>query len=324
MRQLRYVEAIAEAMKEEMARDEGVFVIGEDVHLFGGVWKATKGLMEAYGSKRVCGTPISESAFTGLAVGAAMTGLRPVVEFMYFNFVQVAMDQLVDQMAKVFLMSGGRVSVPITIRAQVGVGSREAAQHSDSLEAWFVHTPGIKVVMPATVYDAKGLLKSAIRDDQPVLYVENRMLYYKKEEVPDGEWLVPIGKARVVKEGRDVTVVTVGYALTKVLGAVASLGASVDVEIVDARTVQPLDLETILASVRKTKHLLVVHEAPTRCGIGAEIVRRVVEVAFGDLAKAPKVLGAASVPVPFSPALEDACIPQEADIAEAIRRLISR
>lgn len=323
MRTLRYVEAIAEAMKEEMARDKSVFVIGEDVHLFGGVWKATKGLVEAYGPKRVCGTPISESAFTGLGVGAAMTGLRPVVEFMYFDFVQVAMDQLVNQMAKVFLMSGGAVSVPITVRAQAGAGSREAAQHSESLEAWFVHAPGIKVVMPATVYDAKGLLKSAIRDNQPVLYIENRMLYYKKEEVPEGEWLVPIGKARVVKEGKDITVVTVGYALTKVLGAVANLGKAVDVEIVDARTVQPLDVDTLLASIRKTGRLLVVHEAPTRAGIGAEIVRRLTEEGFDCFKRAPKVLGSLNVPLPFSPGLEDRCLPQEATIAEAIQKMMA-
>lgn len=321
MRRLTYLEAITEAMKEEMARDESVFVIGEDVHLFGGVWKATRGLLEAFGSKRVRGTPISESAFTGLAVGAAMTGLRPVVEFMYFDFVHVAMDQLANQMAKVFLMSGGAVTVPITIRAQAGAGTREAAQHSETLEAWFAHTPGIKVVMPATAYDAKGLLKSAIRDDQPVVFVENRMLYYRKEEVPEGEWLVPLGKARVVREGKDLTVVTVGYALTKVLGAVTSLDGAVDVEIVDARTIQPLDLETLLTSLRKTGRLLVVHEAPVRAGVGAEIVRRLTEEGFDHLKKAPRVLGAANVPMPFSPGLEDRCLPQEKTIAEAIRKM---
>lgn len=323
MRSLRYIEAIAEALKEEMARDDQVFVIGEDVHMFGGVFKATKGLMEAFGPKRLRGTPISESVFTGLAVGAALTGLRPVVELMYFDFVQVAMDQVANQMAKLAFMSAGAVKVPVTVRAQAGAGTREAAQHSQSLEAWFVHTPGLKVVMPATVYDAKGLLKSAIRDDRPVIYVENRMLYYRKEEVPEGEWLVPIGEARVAREGRDITVVGVGYALRKALAAAEKLAGEIEVEVIDPRTVQPLDMATLGASVRKTGRLLVVHEAPTRGGIGAEIVRRVVEETWSSLKAAPKVLGALNVPMPFSPGLEDACLPQETTIAEEIRRMTS-
>ena len=318
MRKITYIQAINEAMHEEMARDESVFVIGEDVDMFGGVFNATEGLMEAFGAKRLRGTPVSESGFTGVAVGAAMTGLRPIVEIMYMDFITCAMDQVVNQMAKLTTMSGGRVKMPVTIRAQAGAGTCESAQHSQSLEAWFVHTPGIKVVMPATVYDAKGLLKSAIRDDQPVIFIESRNLYYQKEEVPEGEWIVPIGKADLVKQGTDLTLIAPGYVRRRALAAAQSLDGTVDVELIDPRSVDPLDMATIIASVEKTGRVLVVHEAPAKAGIGAEIVRRVVDQAYDSLHVAPQVLGGADLPMPFSVDLERACLPQEEDIKNKI------
>lgn len=322
-RQLSYADALNEAMAEEMGRDPSVFVIGEDVDLYGGVYNLTRDLLERYGSQRVVGTPISEQGFIGLAVGAAMTGLRPIVEIMYIDFIMLAMDQLANQMAKLRYMSGGQFAMPVTIRAQAGAGTAEAAQHSQSVEAWFAHVPGFKVAMPATVYDAKGLLKAAIRDSNPVLVIENRILFYQEEEVPAGEWIVPLGAADVARPGTDVTVVALGYARRQALAAAAQLAAEISVEVVDPRSIVPLDLDTILASLAKTGRLLVVHEAPRRCGVGAEIVRRVVEAGFDCLDAPPRVLGGADLPIPFSPALEPACLPQPDTIAAAIRELVA-
>jgi pyruvate dehydrogenase E1 component beta subunit len=321
MRKLTYADAICEAQLEEMAVNEGVFVVGEDVDIAGGVYKLTRGIMERFGPKRLIGTPVSEEAFCGLAVGAAMTGLHPVVEIMYMDFILMAMDPLVNQMAKVPFMSSGQFTMPVTIRAQAGVGTVEAAQHSQSFEAWFAHTPGLKVCMPATVYDAKGLLKSAIRDDGPVLVIENRVLFYEEEEVPDGEWTVPLGKAEVARVGADVTVVALGYTRRKALAAAARIEGEISVEVIDPRSLVPLDMATIAASIRKTGRLLVVHEAPARNGFGAEIVRRVIDECFDYLDSPPRVLGGADLPIPFSPSLEKACIPQEATIAAAIREV---
>ncbi len=322
MRRLTYAEALNEAMREEMARDDRVFVMGEDVDIDGGVYNLTKGLLEKFGTRRVVGTPISEQGFIGLAAGAAMTGLRPIVEVMYMDFIMLAMDQLVNQMSKIRYMSDGQFDMPVTIRAQAGTGTAEAAQHSQSLEAWFVHAPGFKVVMPGTVHDAKGLLKSAIRDNNPVLVIENRVLFPEKEEVPDGEWLVPLGKADVAREGRDITVIATGLCRRKALAAALELEGDISVEVIDPRTIVPLDMETILASVKKTGRLLVVHESWTRCGIGAEIVRRVVEEGFDLLDTHPKVLGGADLPLPFSPPLEKVCVPQKETIISAIRAIV--
>lgn len=320
-----YIKAIADAVIEEMRRDADVFVIGEDVDISGGVYNATEGIYEAMGEGRLWGTPISESGFCGIAAGAAMTGLRPVVEIMYFDFVMVAMDQLVNQIAKMRLMSGGGVSMPVTIRAQAaGIGTCEAAQHSQSLEAWFVHVPGIKVVMPATVYDAKGLLKSAIRDDSPVLYIENRNLYYREEEIPDEEFLVPIGEAEIVNEGSDITVVACGRARETALKVVERCAGEISVELIDPRTLHPFDIETVSESVKKTGRVLIVHEAPVRGGIGAEIERMIIEHAFDYLDAPPCVLGGLNVPVPFSPGLERACYPQEEDILRRITELMKQ
>jgi pyruvate dehydrogenase E1 component beta subunit len=312
-------------MREEMALDDRVFVIGEDVDLFGGVYNMTQGLVEAFGKARVRGTPISEAAFMGLAAGAAMVGLRPIVEIMYADFIMVAMDQVVNQAAKVSYMSGGQVSVPMVIRAQFGSGTAEAAQHSQHLENWFVHTPGIKVVMPSNPYDAKGLLKSAIRDNNPVLFFENRVLYYRMtQRVPDEEWLVPIGVADVKRVGSDITVVALSDAVNKALKAAQELEDEVSVEVVDPRTLDPLDVDTIVSSLKKTGRMLVVHEAVTKSGFGAEIIRCVVEEGFGYLDAEPRVLGGRNVPVPFSSVLEDAYIPQVEDIVHAIERMVGK
>jgi len=324
MRRITYADALNEAMDEEMARDDSVFVIGEDVDLYGGVYNLTRKLVEKHGAHRVVGTPISEQGFCGLCVGAAMAGLRPIVEIMYIDFIMLAMDQLANQMAKLRYMSGGQFAMPVTIRAQAGAGTSEAAQHSQSLEAWFAHIPGFKVVMPATAYDAKGLLKSAIRDDNPVLVIENRVLFYEKEEVPEGEWTVPLGKADVARDGSDITVVATGYARRKTLAAAETLASEVSVEVIDPRSIHPLDIDTISASVKKTGRLLVVHEAPARCSAGAEIIRRIAGCeTFDHLKAAPKVLGGADLPMPFSPPLEQVCVPQEDNIADAIRDIMA-
>ncbi len=322
MRKLQYYQAINEAMREEMARDENVFVIGEDVDIFGGVFNLTEGLVEEFGAKRVRGTPISEAAFTGLATGAAMTGLRPIVEFMYMDFIMVAMDQVINQAAKFSSMSGGQVRVPITFRGQIGSGTAEAAQHSQHIENWFVGTPGIKVVMPSNAHDAKGLLKTAIRDDNPVLFLENRNLYYREEEVAEGEWLVPMGEAAVRREGSDITTVALSEAVNKSVEAAEELSGRISVEVVDPRSLDPLDMDTIVKSVEKTGHLLVVHEAGTKSGFGSEVIRRVVEEAFDSLDAEPLVLGAADTPVPFSPVLEKAHVPGVEDIVTMIERMM--
>ena len=321
MRKLTYADAICEAQIEEMARDESVFIIGEDVDIDGGVYNLTRGVLERFGKERLVGTPISEEAFCGMAAGAGMTGLRPIVEIMYIDFILMAMDPVINQIPKIPFMSGGQFSMPVTIRAQAGAGTVEGAQHSQSFEAIFANTPGYKVCMPATVYDAKGLLKSAIRDDSPVFVIENRVLFFEEEEVPEGEWLVPIGEADAAREGSDITVVATGYTRRKALAAAESLAGRISVEVIDPRTIVPLDMKTIGASVKKTGRLLVVHEAPTRNGFGAEIVRRVTDECFDYLDAPPKVLGGRNTPIPFSPTLEQASIPQEQTIAQAIEDL---
>jgi pyruvate/2-oxoglutarate/acetoin dehydrogenase E1 component len=322
MREVTYINAMNEALAEEMERDKNVFIIGEDVDINGGVWKETDGLLEKFGSSRIIGTPISEAAFSGLAAGAAMCGLRPVLEFMYMDFAGVAMDQLCNQIAKLNLMSGGQIKIPITIRmCGTGTGTREGAQHSQSLEAWFAHVPGFKVVMPATAKDAKGLLKSSIRDDSPVIFIENRNLYYDKEQIPDGDYTIPIGEGEIVQTGSDITVIAIGYARRKVITALKTLDKSISVELIDPRTVDPLDMNLILSSLAKTGKMLIVHEAAAECGIGAEIVRRTVAEGFDYLDSPPIVLGGKNIPTPFSPKLEDFVVPSVEEIATNILAL---
>jgi len=322
MKKITYIDALNEAICEEMARDPNVFIIGEDIDIEGGVWKETKGLKEKFGPARVVGTPISESAFTGIAAGAAMCGLRPIIEFMYMDFSLVALDQLCNQIAKLPLMSGGSVPMPVTVRmCGAGYGTREGAQHSQSLEAFFIHTPGFKVVMPATAQDAKGLMKAAIRDNGPVVFIENRNLYYEKDTIPEDEYLIPIGKADIIQEGTDVSVVSLGYARKKVCDAVKLLPPSISIEIIDLRTADPLDMHTVLASLEKTGKILVVQEAPVKCGAGAEIVRKIIAEGFDYLDCPPIVAGGKNVPVPFSPCLEDSVVLSAEDIAEKITAL---
>ncbi len=322
MRELTYTQALSEALSEEMERDETVFLIGEDIGAFGGVFGITKGFVERFGERRVRQTPVSESAIIGTAVGAAMTGLRPVAEIMYVDFITTAMDQVVNQAAKLRYMSGGQVTMPLVIRTQGGGGTAEAAQHSQSLEAWFVHVPGLKVVMPATPYDAKGLLKTAIRDDHPVMFLEHKLLYAETQTVPEGKWLIPFGEADIKCEGDDVTVVATSLMVHKTLEAVEALSDKISVEVIDPRTLVPLDIEAILKSVEKTGRLLVVHEACIKAGMGAEIVREVVEKAFDYLDAPPKVLGGLNIPMPYTPPLEKVVTPQKEDIIRAVREMV--
>ncbi len=319
MRELTYAAAVAEALREEMERDEKVFRIGEDI---GGVREADD-LFAEFRKHRVWQTPISESGFTGLAVGAAAKGLRPVVDIMYCDFVSVAMDQICNQAAKIALMSGGSVKVPLVIKTPAGSGTREGGHHSGSHEAWFMHTPGLKVVMPATPADAKGLMKSAIRDDGPVIYIQHRLLHPTTGPVPEGEYLVPLGEAKVQRPGTQITVAAASYATIKCLAAARELEGEIDVEVLDLRSLVPLDLKALLGSVGKTGRLLVVHDAPERAGAGAEIVRRVAQHGWELLQAPPRVLGGRNVAMPYSPPLEDWCIPQTQDIVAAIREMVA-
>ena len=315
-------EALNEALHAEMARDERVFVMGEDVSLIGGIFGVTRGLRDKFGEDRVRDTPISEATFVGAGVGSAIAGLRPVVEIQIFDFVAMTMDQVVNQAAKFRYMLGGGPTVPLVIRGPQGGGIRLAAQHSQSLEAWFAHVPGLVVVAPSTPYDAKGLLASAIRDDNPVIFLEHKALYAVKGPVPAESYAIPLGRADIKRVGSDVTVVATQAMVARALAAAADLEKdNVSVEVIDPRTIVPLDEATILASVRKTHRLVVVHEAVKRSGFGAELAAIVAEKAIDDL-DAPIVrIGARAVPMPYNDALERAAIPTQADIAEAIRSL---
>jgi pyruvate/2-oxoglutarate/acetoin dehydrogenase E1 component len=321
MKETRYIRAITEALSEEMARDENVFVIGEDVGGPGGAFSATKGLLETFGEKRVRDTPISESAIVGLAIGAAAQGLRPVAEIMFMDFLTVCMDQIVNQMAKMRYMFGGIYKLPVVIRAPCGGGLNAGPQHSQCLESWFAHVPGLKVVMPATPYDVKGLLKASIRDDNPILFIENKALYALKGEIPEEEYLIPIGKADVKRAGKDVTVVATSRMVHQSLEAAKVLSnEGIDVEVIDLRTVNPLDKETIFKSVEKTSKLVIAHEAVKAFGIGAEIAAMVCEEMI-DCLDAPVLrVGAPFVPVPFN--LENFYLPNSGDVIKAVKKVL--
>jgi pyruvate/2-oxoglutarate/acetoin dehydrogenase E1 component len=324
MSQLYYRQAIRDALREEMHRDGRVFLLGLDIGRFGGTYKATQGLWEEFGDERVRDTPLSEAAIAGAAVGAAMTGMRPVAEIMYMDFITIALDQIANQAAKLTYMCGGQARIPVVFRTQEGAGRSSAAQHAQSLEAWVAHIPGLKVVLPATPYDAKGLLKSAIRDDSPVVFIEHKLLYGVKGEVPDEEYLIPFGQARIVRQGTDVTIVALSRMVMKALEAAEELAREgISVEVVDPRTVVPLDLETILASVEKTGRLIVTHEAYTRCGVGAEIAIQVVENGLHALKRPPRRVCGRNVPIPFAPVMENYVIPQVADLVKSVRELVS-
>ncbi len=322
MRKLKPIVAMNEALDTVMAEDDDVVLFGEDIGAYGGVWALSKGLQKKYGEARVFDTPLSECAIMGTCAGAAMAGLRPVIEIMYVDFMTIAMDPLVNQASKIRLMSGGAFDLAMTIIAPFGAGTCEAAQHSNSLEAWFLNTPGLKVVAPSTVYDTKGLLAAAIRDNNPVMYLWHKMLYDLEEEVPGGDWIVPLGEAAVRCEGDDITVVAYSLMMYRAMEAAAEFDGRISVEVIDPRTLHPFDLDTVLTSLRKTGRLLVVHESPTRCGVGADIVRRVCDAGFELLRQAPRVLGGKDSPIPFSKPLENAVIPQVADIRAAIEAMV--
>ncbi len=321
---MNFAQALNDAHKLEMQRDPNVYVAGEDVGVYGGIFGVTSGLLDQFGPKRVRDTPITESAIVGTAVGAATAGLRPVVELMFVDFIGVALDQLFNQAAKMKYMFGGKAKIPMVLRASCGAGIGAAAQHSQCLEALFMHLPGLKVVMPSTPADAKGLLTQAIRDDNPVVFLEHKILYGIEGEVPEGEFTIPLGKADIKREGKDVTIVATARMVHTALAAAERLSAEgVDVEVVDPRTLSPLDTETIISSVKKTHRLVVVHEEVKFCGSGAEIAATVAEEAFDEL-DAPIIrLGAPFAPVPFSPALEQAYIPSEDQIIDAVKKVMA-
>ena len=322
MPEATYLGAITATLGEAMRADPRVFVLGEDV-AEGGPWGATKGLVGEFGAERVRNTPISEAAICGIAVGAAQSGLRPVVEIMFVDFVTLALDQLVNQAAKAHFMSGGQLAVPLVLRTQGGAGQRGGAQHSQSLEAWLTHVPGLKVVMPSTAADAAGLLAAAIADPNPVVFVENKTLYFRREELARED--VPIGRAKVVRPGRDVTVVALSRLVHEALAAAEDLaGEGVEVEVVDPRTLVPLDLETIVESVARTHRLVVAHEAVAHGGVGAEIAAQVQAASFDELDAPIERVGAPFAPIPFSPPLEDAYLPGRAEVAAAVRASLGR
>ena len=324
-RELTFAEAVREALVEEMRRDSRVCILGEDVAEAGTPFKVLSGLVEEFGTERVIDTPISEAGFTGLAVGAAMTGLRPVVDIMFGDFITLTMDQMANQAAKVHYMSGGKWKVPMVMRATLGASRRSAAQHSQSLHAWFSHVPGLKVVLPSTPYDAKGLLKTAIRDENPVVFFEDKMMYKLKGSVPAEEYTIPLGAADVKRAGHDITIVATSSMVQVALGAATSLEEiGISAEVIDPRTTWPLDERTLIESAKKTSRAMVVDEGYGRYGVAAEIAAVIAEGAFHYLDAPVKRLGAMHVPIPFSPPLEDATVPSERSVFEVARELCGR
>lgn len=322
---LTFAEAIREALAEEMRRDARVFILGEDVAEAGTPFKVLSGLVEEFGTERVMDTPISEAGITGLAVGAAMTGLRPVVDIMFGDFITLTMDQMVNQAAKVHYMSGGKLKVPMVMRTTLGATRRSAAQHSQSLHAWFSHIPGLKVVVPSTPYDAKGLLKTAIRDENPVAFFEDKMMYTLKGPVPEEEYLIPFGTADIKLSGSDLTLVATSSMVQVALGAAQMLKEiGLSAEVIDPRTTFPLDKQTLIESAKKTSRVIVMDEGYERYGVTAEIAAVIADGAFYYLDAPVKRLGAMDVPVPFSPPLEDVTVPDEKAVFEMARTLCGR
>jgi len=322
MRKINFSEATLEAMIEEMRHDPSVFVLGEDIARQGGIFGQFKGLPQEFGFDRVIDTPISETAIVGAGLGAALNGCRPVIDMHFADFLGVAMDEVFNQIAKIRYMFGGQTAVPLVLRAPDGIIRSAAAQHSQSLEAWFMHVPGLKIVIPSNPADAKGLLKSAIRSNDPVLYFEHKMLFAQSGEVPEGEYFTPIGKARVAREGRDVTIISYSAMMNKALAAAELLAQeNISAEVLDLRTIFPYDREGIAESVRKTHRVLVVHEAPKIGGVGAEITSYICENLMDELDAPPVRLGLRHVPVPFSPILERFVAPQIEDIVAAVKKM---
>lgn len=325
MREITYMEAVREAMCQEMRVNEDVFIMGEDVGIYGGPFGLTNGMIEEFGPERVRNTPISEAALSGCAVGAAVMGMRPIVDLQFSDFVTIAMDNIVNQAAKLRYMFGGKGKVPMVLRTPGGSGAGFAAQHSQSLEAWMAHVPGLKVVQPSTPYDAKGLLKAAMDDDNPVLFYEHKLLYSMKGEVPEEAYSIPLGKAEIKKEGTDVTIIATSIMVQRSLEAAKQLEQEgIRVEVIDPRTLVPLDEETIIESVKKTGRAVVVYEAVKRGGYGAEIASMIAESEAFDYLDAPIVrLGGAAVPIPSSPILEKKAVPQVEDIIQAVKSTLA-
>ena len=325
MRELTYAQAIREAMTLEMRRDENVFLMGEDVGLYGGAFGVSVGMYDEFGPQRVKDTPISEAAIAGAAAGAAVTGMRPIAEIMFSDFITISMDQLINQAAKMRYMFGGAAKVPMVLRAPAGSGTGAAAQHSQSPEAWFCNAPGLKVVIPSTPADAKGLLMAAIRDDNPVLFLEQKLLYRTKGDVPEGDYVVPLGKAAVHREGTDVTIITYGRMLPMCMDAAAQLEKEhgISVEVVDPRTLVPLDKETIIASAKKTGRVLIVHEACQTGGFGGELAAVIADSeAFYYLDAPIKRYGGLDVPIPYCPELEKNVVPTKDNVIKKVIELV--
>jgi acetoin:2,6-dichlorophenolindophenol oxidoreductase subunit beta len=321
-RELTFAQAVNEALAEEMRRDLRVCILGEDVAEAGTPFKVLSGLVEEFGRERVIDTPISEPGFTGVGVGAAMTGMRPVVDIMFGDFLTLTMDQMVNQAAKIHYMSGGKWKVPMVLRTTLGATRRSAAQHSQSLHAWFSHVPGLKVVLPSTPYDAKGLLKTAIRDENPVIFFEDKMMYKLKGPVPAEEYTIPFGVADVKREGDDITIIATSSMVQVALGAAALLEKiGISAEVIDPRTTWPLDEQSLIQSAKKTSRAIVVDEGYGRYGVTAEIASVIAEGAFFNLEAPVKRMGAMHVPIPFSPPLEDVTVPTDQTVFEAARAL---
>ena len=324
MREITYLEAIREAMTQEMRQNDDVFILGEDIGIYGGAFGVTKGMIDEFGPERIRNTPISESGIAGTAVGAALTGMRPILDIQFSDFITIALDQIVNQAAKIRYMYGGKGSVPMVVRTPGGSGTGAAAQHSQSLEAWTAHIPGLKVVQPATAYDAKGLMKAAIDDNNPVIFYEHKLLYKTTSHVPEQLYSIPLGVADVKRKGTDVTVVATSIMVHKALDAAKELDKEgIQIEVVDPRTLVPLDEETIIQSVAKTGRLIVVHEAVKRGGYGGEIASIVAEKAFHHLKAPIKRLGGVEAPIPFNKELEKLAIPQVTDIILAVKEILN-
>jgi len=325
MKVLQFREAIAEAMSEEMRRDESVYLMGEEVAEYNGAYKASKGMLDEFGEKRVIDTPIAELGFSGIAIGSAMGGTRPIVEFMTFNFALVGIDQIINNAAKMRQMSGGQFNIPIVFRGPTGSAGQLGATHSQSFENWFANTPGLKVIVPSNPYDAKGLLKAAIRDDDPVIFMESEQMYGDKGEVPEGEYILPIGVAEIKREGTDVTIVSFGKIIKEAYKAAEELEKDgISAEIIDLRTIRPMDQDAILNSVKKTNRLVILEEAWPFASVSSEITYLVQEKAFDFLDAPIQRITTADTPAPFSPVLLEEWMPNKNDVINAVKKVMYR